>query len=375
MPWESLHRPRLRLMGTLPVIDCAGWTGPARRTSAVGEVMQPGKLPHNLLRDLLGAIEGGDAQVIIGPQVGVDAAVVDIGDQLLVAASDPVTLADDQAGWYAVHVNANDVATMGATPRWFLATILLPANADPGMAHDLFQQVLTGCRELGVTLIGGHTEVTPGIEKPIVAGCMLGVVEKGNVVTSSGALPGDSIVVTKGIAIEGSALLARRLLQRGSTRGIDAATLADADRFLAAPGISVVRDSMVARASGRVHSMHDVTEGGLATALHEVAQSAGVGLVIEEGSVPVLPQCIALCQATGLDPLGLLASGCLIITLPPEDVPAVMLALEVEGIDAYEIGQVTEAEEGVKMIGASHELMDLPVFERDELARFIEESP
>ena len=335
--------------------------------------MQLGKVPHQLLGEFLRAIVSPDPSVLVGPQVGVDAAVLDLEGQLLVASSDPITFPNDLPGWYAVQVNANDVAAMGATPRWFLSTILLPAGTLPETATEVFNQVLHACQELNVALVGGHTEVTQGIEHIFVAGCMLGTVDRDRLVTTSGAQPGDSVLATKGIAIEGTALLGRDFSPQLITAGVDAITLQHARGLLDTLGISVVHDCSVVRHAARVHCMHDVTEGGLATALYEVAQAAGVGVVIEEGSVPVLPQCADICQAIGLDPFGLLSSGCLLVTLPPEDVPAALSALEAEGIDAYEIGHVTEPEEGVKMIGDSHEPEDLPVFTRDELARFIEE--
>ena len=332
--------------------------------------MQVGKLPHDLLESLLGRVEIRDKRVVLGPQLGEDAAALDFGDRLLVAASDPVTLATDLIGWYAVQVNANDVACLGATPRWFLASLLLPPSSTSDSASNVFQQVLDACKSMGISLIGGHTEVTQGIEHPILAGCMLGEVEKGKLVRTAGALSGDSIVVTKGIAIEGSALLAREAGSRLLESGVDTDTLARARELLFTPGISVVDDALTACNTTQVHCLHDATEGGLATGLWEVAKAAGVGLVIDEGSVPILPECEAICRATGLAPLGLLASGALIITLAPENVPSLLLALDRKGISGYEIGQVTDSEEGVKMV-AGHELTDLPRFQRDELARFL----
>ncbi len=336
--------------------------------------MQLGKVPHRLLGQLLSAIAQDDPSVLVGPQVGIDSAALDLEGQLLVASTDPVTFSSDLPGWYAVQVNANDVAAMGATPRWFLSTILLPAGTLPESATELFTQVLHACQELHVTLVGGHTEVTQGIEHPIVSGCMLGTVARNRLVTAGNAQPGDSVLITKGIAIEGTALLARDFPQYLGTTGVNPVTLEQASTLLYTPGISVVHDCAIIASVARVHCMHDVTEGGLATALHEVAQASGVGVIIEEGSVPVLPQCTDICRHIGLHPFGLLASGCLVVTLPPEDVPAALSALESEGIDAYEIGQITEPDEGVKLIGSSHEMEDLPFFSRDELARFIEET-
>ncbi len=335
--------------------------------------MKQGKFPPELLGRLLAAVPSTDDRVLLGPGIGEDAALIDMGDRILVAKSDPITFASDLIGWYAVHVNANDVACSGAKPRWFLATLLAPQGFEEAHAEAVFGQLLEACQALGITLVGGHSEVTATVERPVVAGFMLGEVEKGKQITTGGAREGDSIVVTKGIAIEGTALLARDAPDDLARAGIPGETVAKARDLLFSPGISVVRDALMACAAVEVHSLHDPTEGGLATGLAEVARAAGVGLAVEEGSVPVLPESLDICEALGLDPLGLLSSGALLITLAPENVPALVTALEREGIDAYEIGHVTGPEEGVSMISTTaHELVPLPSFERDELARWFD---
>ena len=331
--------------------------------------MKVGKFPAELLEKLLAKVEIKDDRVLMGPKVGEDAALLDYGDRVLVAKTDPVSFATDLIGWYAVQINANDVACAGAAPRWFLATLLMPETFTEETAESIFDQILKACASLNVTLIGGHSEVTRGLTQPIVVGCMLGEGEKGKTVLTSGAVPGDSIVVTKGIAIEGTSLLARDAAGALSDAGVDSDTIAKAAELLLYPGISVVKDALTACSAIQVHSLHDPTEGGLATGLWEVAKAAGVGLAVEEGSIPILPECTDICQALDLNPLGLLASGALLITLPPENVPQLFSALDKEGIDAFEIGHITEPEEGVNII-TGHELEPLPQFERDELARF-----
>ena len=331
--------------------------------------MRLGKFPPDLLDRLFSKIELKDNRVILGPKVGEDAALLDYGDRVLVAKTDPITFATRHAGWYAVHVNANDVACCGATPRWFLATLLLPETFTENDAEGIFDQILEACASLEVTLVGGHSEVTRGLTRPIIMGCMLGEAEKGKIVTSSGAQDGDSIVVTKGIALEGTALLAQDAADAIARAGVDAGTIARAKELLFYPGISVVKEALTACSTVPVNSLHDPTEGGLATGLWEVARAAGVGLAVEDGSIPILPECAEICQALGLNPLGLVASGALLITLPPEEVPRLISALEKEGTEAFEIGRITGPEEGIHIIGG-HELEPLPRFDRDELARF-----
>ena len=332
--------------------------------------MEVGKFPASLLERILAKVDISDPRVVVGPRVGEDTAVLQTSGSLLVAKSDPVTFATDQIGWYAVQVNANAVACTGGTPKWFLATLLVPERFTEDEAEAVFDQILEACRSIDVSLVGGHSEVTYGIDRPIIMGTMLGEVEQDKLILTGGAQEGDSIVVTKGIAIEGTALLARekasQLLQAGmSQEEIDKAAF-----LLSVPGISVLHDARVACASSQVHSMHDVTEGGLVTGLREVAKASGLGLAIEESSLPILSECQEVCEALGLDPLGLLASGALLITLPTADVPRLLTSLEGEGINGFEIGTMIEAAEGLQMV-EFHGETPLPEFSRDELARYM----
>ena len=276
----------------------------------------------------------------------------------------------DAIGWYSVQVNANDIACTGGVPKWFLATLLVPERFSEADAEAVFDQVIAACTALNVALIGGHSEVTYGIDRPIILGNMLGEVERDRLITTGGAQEGDSIVITKGIAIEGAALLAREQGAALKAAGVSQATLDAAAAFLTKPGISVVEEARIACTVATIHSLHDPTEGGLVTALREMASASGMGLAAEETSIPVLPECNEICQALGLNPLGLLASGCLIITLPAGEVPKLLLALEQADITGWEIGQVLAPEEGLIMIGYAGEV-PLPEFSKDELARYI----
>ena len=332
--------------------------------------MEVGKFPASLLERILAKVDISDPRVVVGPRVGEDTAVLQTSGSLLVAKSDPVTFATDQIGWYAVQVNANDVACTGGTPKWFLATLLVPERFTEDEAEAMFDQIMEACRSINVSLVGGHSEVTYGIDRPIIMGTMLGEVEQDKLILTGGAQEGDSIVVTKGIAIEGTALLAREKASQLLQAGMSQEEIDKAASLLNVPGISVLHDARVACASSQVHSMHDVTEGGLVTGLREVAKASGLGLAIEESSVPILSECQEVCEALGLDPLGLLASGALLITLPTADVPGLLTSLEGEGINGFEIGTMIEAAEGLQMV-EFHGETPLPEFSRDELARYM----
>ena len=332
--------------------------------------MDIGKFPPSLLDRLLRKTGITDPRVVLGPEIGEDASVLDLGgDTLLLAKCDPITFATDRIGWYAVQVNANDIACTGGVPRWFLATLLIPERFTEGQAEELFTEVLDACNSIGVALVGGHSEVTYGIDRPIVSGTMLGEVARNRLVRTGGAQEGDSIVVTKGIAIEGTALLALERPEDLRKAGVSDDTITLSAGLLHSSGISVVADAQIACTTTQVHSMHDITEGGLITGLREVASASELGLAIEEGSVPVLPTTLEVCQALDLDPLGLLASGALIITLPSNDVPSLLNNLEKAGIDGWEIGMMMAPEEGLVYIGREGEV-ELPIFNRDELARY-----
>jgi hydrogenase maturation factor len=330
-----------------------------------------GKLPAELLARLLSRVVRRDPRVLLGPTLGEDAAIIDLGDRVLVAKADPVTFATDRIGWYAVHVNANDVACMGARPAWFLATILLPQGAPETLAEEVFAQIESACEALDVTLVGGHTEVTYGLERPIVAGAMLAEAAAGRIVRNADARPGDHLILTKGIAIEGTALLARDAADELRSRGLKAASLERARALLDRPGISVVREALLARDTAPVHAMHDPTEGGLATALHEVAAASGLVAEVQAEAVTVLPETEELCRALSLDPLGLLASGSLLIALAEEDCERVRGALSDAKISAACLGRLVEGAEGV-IIDERGERRHIPHFRRDELARFLE---
>lgn len=331
-----------------------------------------GKLPPDLLARLLQSLPRADRRVLVAAQPGVDAAAIEVGGRVLIVTSDPITFPTDRPGWYAVNVNANDVAVMGGEPRWFLATVLLPAGIEERAVAAIFDDLTGACDGLGVTLIGGHTEVTYGIDRPIVAGTMLGEVVSNEVTTSAGVRAGDRLIVAGGIAIEGTSILgveARRALLDG---GVAEETLTRAAALLTDPGISVVRAARLLRGAVPVHAMHDATEGGLASALREMAEASGVGLRIDAEQIPVLPETAAICAVLGLDAFGLLASGSLIAAVASTDEGAAVAALAAAGIDASAIGEALPADAGLSLVdGGAGRL--LPIFPRDELARWLAE--
>lgn len=376
-------------------------------------LMRTGKLPPELLARLLSKIPRNDPRVLLGSGVGEDAAVIDFmsparsptlapslqpganprsgpsrsaatarltqrpDDRILVAKTDPITFATDLIGWYAVNVNANDVACMGATPRWFLASALLPETWDEAAVARLFDQLVEACTALDVSLVGGHTEITGGIDRPIVVGSMLGEVERQRVVRTGGGRPGDVLLLTQGVAIEGTAVLAREAAARLGDLGMPEAAIGRAQDFLFRPGISVLAAAQALCAAlpppDGVHSLHDPTEGGLASGVWEVAEASGTGAIVDVGAVHILPETAQVCTALGLDPFGLLASGALLAAVSPEAAERAIEALVSLDIPARAIGRLTPRADGLWLRGADGTQRPWPHFERDEVARYFDQ--
>jgi len=333
-----------------------------------------GKPRIELLRRLLGMIPQEDPRVVVGPKVGEDAAVIDIGDRYLVLTVDPITFTTDQIGWYAVQVNANDLAVRGARPLWFTMVLLLPeGEATERLLEEIFAQVVEACRAVGATVVGGHTEVTAGLGRPILIGGMLGEVAKEALVRTSGARVGDHVLLTKGIAIEGTALLAREREAELKGLGLSEELVERAKGYLLQPGISILEEALLAVKTVRVHAMHDPTEGGLSSGLYELAEASEVGLRIVQERIPILSECEKLCRALVLDPLGTIDSGALLLTVSPDEAEKLLNRYAEAGIPCAAIGEVIERAYGLRIIRKDREV-PFPRFERDEIARLFETS-
>lgn len=331
-----------------------------------------GKVPSSLLCDLLHKVKISDQRVILGPKLGEDAALIDFGDKYLVATTDPITFATDLLGWYLVHINSNDIAAMGGTPQWLLTTLLLPEGTTTEQTENIFDQIVDTCSNLNITLIGGHTEVTTQVSSPIAIGTMLGEVDKTKTIYSSGAQLGDSILLTKRIAIEGTAILARESSNALHSAGISDQVIKQAANLLFSPGISIISEANIACNTVDVHAMHDLTEGGLANGIREIALASKIGVEIYPEKIGLIPECEYICSVLSINPMGLIASGSLLIIISPDDVKSLTASLNEKNIDVQEIGRVTNPESGIKL----HELdgiVDLPIFEQDELARWYAE--
>ncbi|MPZ23218.1 MAG: hydrogenase expression protein [Dehalococcoidia bacterium] len=333
----------------------------------IESMLPSGKIPSDLLRGLLEGLPG-DPSVLVGPGVGLDAAILQgaSGGRIVVAA-DPITFATRRPARYAVQVNANDIAVMGAGPRWFLATLLFPLGTSETDVRATFADLAEACGTLGVSLVGGQSEVTAAVNHTVVAGTMLGELPADGVLNRQ-VSAGDEAWLIGEIAIEGTAILCREAGPRLTAAGVSADVIAAGTALLDAPGISIVAPARAAAASGAVAMMHDPTEGGVAGALVELAGASSLGIVVDLEAIPVRRETRTVCAALGIDPLGLLASGALLLAVRRGQGDSLSAALTQSRFQGRPIGRFVAGGGVVDATGAP-----LPLFERDELARFLEQ--
>lgn len=329
------------------------------------DILPVGKLPLPLLEKLLKTIPSGNPDILAGPGVGVDAAVIRFGAQTLVFKTDPITFTSENISRYLITVNANDIACMGGTPRYLLATFLLPeGKTTPASVQALFGELEDACRASGIELVGGHTEITYGIERPIAAGFMIGTLEDRDLIRPSGAEPGNAVLLSKRIPIEAVSIIASEVPER---LGLDEKTLEEARGLLYHPGIGIQKEASIARKMGGVTAMHDPTEGGLATGLKELALASGCGIEIFRDRIPVLDLARKILPLFSIDPLGALASGSLVLCCREERAEDILAAWRENGIEGSLIGRMTPGPDMVLVEDGARR--PLPEFPADEIVK------
>jgi len=326
-----------------------------------------GKIDPKILARFLSQYTSAGKRVLIGAGIGEDAAVIDMGHVYLVAKTDPITHVTGEVGRYAVNINANDIASMGGRPLWFLATVLMPPRSNAGDIKRIFSQISRSCKGLGIAYCGGHTEVTSSVNIPIVVGHMLGEVNKEHLKPTSGAQEGDDLVMTKSAAIEATAIIA---MEKGKEleASFSKRFIRKAQKYLCEPGISVVKEATLLRRMPGVHAFHDPTEGGLGTGIYEMATASGLGVEVYGERIPLTEETRLLCEYCHIDSLGAFASGSLLVAVSPTASEQAIKKLLQAGVPAVRIGRMVPKKNGMKLLKASRKL-DLPVFHQDELSK------
>lgn len=334
-----------------------------------------GKLKSEILTELLEKHRQDfrETRVIMGPQTGVDVSVIKTGTKYIVIKTDPITFATDSIGWYAVNINANDIATSGAKPMYFQPTVLLPEKkTTKELVDKIFSDVYNACQELGVLITGGHTEVTYGIDRPIVAGLMIGETDKEPIVASNAKL-NDYMILVGGYPIEGAAIIAsakeEELLKKGYTKEF----IKKAKNYLFEPGISIVKYVNMIKDKYAINSMHDPTEGGIANGAVEIAESSGLGIRLIERNLEeiMLPESKKLCKEYKLNPLGTITSGALLLTAEQETAKQIVQHYKNNNVTASIIGVLLDKKNGYK-IETKNGITKLGYSQKDEITKLFE---
>ncbi len=331
-----------------------------------------GKLDFRSLKELvIDKLGYRDDSVIQGPELGVDASILDPGgDRLVAVHSDPITAAGKLAGWLSINIASNDVASVGAKPRWASITLLFREEVSRSEILDLVSQIDKASRELEVSVVGGHTEVVKGLRSNIIVSTVIGTVDRDGVVTSKNASPGDVVILTKWAGLEGTAILATDLYDRLLNLGVDRAVLERARELYRK--ISIVKEALALATNRLAKAMHDPTEGGVLGGLLELAHAsrARVRLYVEE--VPLLPETRAICRALSIDPLRLISSGSLIAVVKKEDAERSLQILRSVGVNARVVGEVIEGPPAVEVVDGSGRVAEvIDSWIQDEIYRIL----
>jgi len=328
-------------------------------------VLEIGKLAGDKLKKtILDKIDHFRSDVLVPAGPGEDSAVIDLGDYLLVVSSDPITGAEKNAGYLAVNVACNDLAAAGAEPFGIQVVLLLPPNLGEKKAEMLMKEIVSTAKAMNIEVLGGHTEITDLVQKPIITITALGKAKKGELTSSSAAEAGDILYISKGMGIEGSYILASDFKEHLINKGVSKQSLLTVSRYVNL--LSVIPESRIARKNG-VKAMHDVTEGGVYGAIAEMAAASKLGFVIEKDNFKLKPEVEEICGKLNIDPAALISSGAMLMAAAPEnDLESVFAEQDLE---IMRVGRLIEDGSYIEENGIKTEF-EVP--EKDELWKFIE---
>jgi thiamin-phosphate kinase len=312
-------------------------------------------------------VEGGrDPDILLSAVFGEDVALTSVGEEILASHIDPIVGAVKNIGWLAVHVACNDLAASGAAPRWLLLLVLVPQSEDEDLLEEIMRDANRATRELGASIVGGHTGYSSGLSRPLVAVASLGTISSRKPVLTSGAQVGDEVGVTKGVGLEGTGILAHDFEDVALETGLSQEDLKEGRQLMTQ--VSVVREALALAEEG-VTSMHDVTRGGVLESLLEIADRSGVGIEVDYSQLPIPSIVSRFAKAFEFDPLQMISSGTLALTVPPDRVVAVSKTMEELGTRIAFVGHVT-AGEGVSVMRDGGVVRYTEICcEEDELAR------
>lgn len=329
-----------------------------------GDLLKTGKLPPEILSSSVYPYLGEQRkEVLVHSGFGEDCSVIDFGENVAVLSTDPITGADKNSSYLSVFISCNDIAACGAKPLGVLTTLLLPPGTKNCEIQAMMKEIHNAARKIGVEVLGGHSEITYTVTKPVISSTAVGIAKKNEYVTSQGAKPGDKVIVTKALGLEGTSIMANDfgdfLEDKISKKIIDSAK-----EFI--KNISVIDESIIATKAG-VSAMHDITEGGVLGACYEIAAASDVGIKIYKEKLPILPETKAICDVFDINPLGLISSGSMLICTPYPD--KVINNLNGTGITATIVGDIIKEGKFIKTGDKEYPLIPP---KRDELYKAVE---
>ncbi|EYE87829.1 AIR synthase [Fervidicella metallireducens AeB] len=323
--------------------------------------MQAGKLSNETLKNIIiSNLKKNNNDILIGPDVGEDCAIIKFQDEVCVLTTDPITAAAKNAGTLGVHICCNDIASAGVRPLGVLVTILAPLSAELNDIKTVMDEVKEACDILNIDVLGGHTEVTDAVNKMVLSITAIGKGKIGEYVTTGGAKVDDDIVVTGFAGLEGTVIIANDYFEH-LKRKLDEKILKDAQSMM--DNISVVKVGQIASDFG-VNAMHDATEGGILGAIWETAEASGKGVHIFQNKIPVKDVTLKICHELNIDPLRLISSGCMVITC--NNGAELCNKLRENGINAEVVGKITESR---KIITTDNGDVEIMPPESDEIYR------
>lgn len=307
-----------------------------------------------------------DPDVILGASFGEDVALTRVGSDILVSHIDPIVGAVNNIGWLAVHVACNDIATSGTPPRWIQVLVLIPNKEDEPLLKKIMSDIERAAHEIGVSTIGGHTGYSANLSRPLVAVTALGTLAGREPVLTKGGGVGDHILITKGIALEGTAILADDFANTALDLGLTLKDLKEAKKLM--KDVSVIPEALVLAQHGAT-AMHDVTRGGLLETLLEMALLSNVGIQVTYNSIPIPTVVSRFVEAFQFDPLKMISSGTLVAAVDSSHLDEAKAKLIEKGISFADIGEIIPGQ-GVKVIKDPETIHYQQIqAEEDELAR------
>lgn len=332
-------------------------------------MLKTGKLDSDLLKKIVfDKITFRRPEVLTRPGIGEDCAVVDFGSQECVMSTDPITAAISDIGRLSIHISCNDIASNGIEPLGIMLAVMLPEGTTEEEIEEMMRQAGEASAALGVEIIGGHTEITPAVTKPVIVSTAIGRGSKGASQSAEDVQAGDYIMITKYAGLEGSGIIACDLEEQ-LKEILTPEEIQEAKSLL--DQVSVVKEGVAAGKVG-THGMHDVTEGGILGAVWEICQIAGLGAEVWVDQVPVKPVTKKICSHFNIDYLRLISSGCMVIMTPADKKEAMEQAMKEAGVEISCIGVIREKEAGIRM-RVGEEWKEVAPPESDEIYKAFED--